>query len=188
MRTLSRIVLLSSIALILSACGGETSSTKALPAEDIKAIEALESQLFSELQEPKEDVAKKLMANYEQFAKEHPEHEQAPVYLDQSANIARSIFRDYKRGLACYEGIVEKYPDYDRIIDVKFFIAFMYDNELKDKAKAEEHYKAIAEQYPDHIFGRNAKDRLKTLHISDKELLEHWEKKNGQNREIEAKP
>ncbi len=179
MRTVSKKVLfLCASVIFFTSC-----STLDSPVEQIGGLEKLESQLFSELKEPNEDIANQLMDGYEKFAKDYPEHEQAPVYLDQSANIARSIFRDYQRGLDCYEAIVENYPDYERVIDIKFFIAFMYDNELKDKVKAEAHYKAIANEYPNHVFGRNAKDRLGTLHISDKELIEQWEKKNGQKEE-----
>jgi tetratricopeptide (TPR) repeat protein len=125
-------------------------------------------------------LAKQLLGDYEDFASSCPENDMAPIFLDRAANIARGL-KDYERGLKNYQAIVDRYPNFDRIIETKFLIAFMYDNEIKDKSKAEEHYKAVAEEYPTHVFGKNAKDRLVTLHMSDKELLEFFEEKNKKN-------
>ncbi|NND93913.1 MAG: hypothetical protein HKN45_03555 [Flavobacteriales bacterium] len=149
-------------------------------AEKIMHIEDTEKVLFDKEKDFDETLAEQLLNEYEAFAASYPENEMTPVYLDRAANIARGL-KDFERGLKNYQAIVEGYPEFERIIETKFLIAFMYDNEIKDKAKAEEHYKAVAQEYPDHIFGRNAKDRLITLHMSDEELLEFFDEKNKKN-------
>ncbi|NNC82499.1 MAG: tetratricopeptide repeat protein [Flavobacteriales bacterium] len=147
-------------------------------AERIGQIEQLEIAMFDKDKKFDEDIARDLMGDYEQFAEEFPEHEMAPEFLDRAANIARQL-KEYERGLENYQTIVVRYPDFEKIIETKFLIAFMYDVELKNKEKAEEKYKAVAEQYPDHVFGKNAKDRLVTLHMSDEELIEFFNQKNS---------
>ncbi len=158
--------------LTLASCNSE--------ADKIRSIEACEQVLFDKEKEFDENIAKQLLSDYEDFSSSYPKNEMAPVFLDRAANIARGL-KDYQRGLDNYQAIVDGYPEFERIIETKFLIAFMYDNEIKDKAKAEQHYKAVAEEYPGHVFGRNAKDRLITLHMTDEELLEFFEKKNAKN-------
>jgi hypothetical protein len=67
----------------------------------------------------------------------------APEFLDRVVNIAGGL-KDYQPGLDNYQAIVDGSPVFERVIDTKFLIAFMCDNEIKDKVKAEAHYKTVS--------------------------------------------
>jgi len=85
-------------------------------------------------------------------------------FLDRMANIARGL-KDYQHGLDNYQAIVDGYPEFERIIETKLLITFMYENEIKDKV--EEHYKTVVAEYLGHVFDGNAKYRLIALHMTD---------------------
>lgn len=159
------------------------SSSESVPADvQITQIDALMQEMFDYSSKPdmrpqSDSVMNLLRGRYDRFVVEYPEHEMAPVFLDRAANIARNK-KDYKAALDYYSRIVKEYPNSENIVDTKFLIAFVYDTELNDKEKAREQYEAVANEYPDHILGRNAKQRLQNLHMSDKELIESFEKQN----------
>ena len=167
------IVILCVTVILFSACGSQLTEK-----ESITQIEKMEKDLFATMETPDDSLADALMTAYESFDAQFKESELAPEYLFRAANLARS-FNDYKRAIGHYEAIVDHHADYENIIETKFMIAFMYDNDFKDKKKAEELYKSIAAEYPEHIFGREANKRLETLHMSDQEMLEYFKRKNG---------
>jgi len=174
------VICIGAIALLVACSSPQTAEEQeVLPAaEQISNLESLEKQMFTDKAQPDDSLANVIMDGYERFASQYPEHEMAPVFLDRSANVARG-FRQYDRVLKDYKKIVSDYPDYEKIIETRFLIAFTYDNELKDKVEAEKHYKAIAEEYPNHLFGKEAKQRLATLHMSDEELIQHFKELNA---------
>lgn len=167
--------------ILYSSCadGGKSAPTEA---ERIEEIERLMADMFKYSSSPdmraeSDSVAALLKERYDAFVAKYPEHEVAPMYLDQAANIARKD-KDYPAVLDYYQRIVKDYPDYENIVQVKFLIAFVYDTELNDKEKARSHYQAVASEHPEHNFGKNAKARLENLHMSDQELMEHFQEKN----------
>ncbi|MDA0973487.1 MAG: hypothetical protein O2867_07120 [Bacteroidetes bacterium] len=167
--------------LILVVCGVLTllACDRSKTAQDsIADIESMEKKLFSTMESPDDSLADALMTAYEAFNTEFKENEMAPEFLFRAANVARS-FNEYDRALSCYETILADHPEYENIIETKFLIAFMYDNDFKDKDKAEELYKKMAAEYPRHLFGKEAAQRLETLHMTDQEMLEHFKRKNA---------
>jgi len=176
------IVLAMSAIVVLVSCATDKVSTP-LPASDqIAEIEEIMEKMFeistnSNMRAQSDSIMEVLNERYDRFVKENPEHEMAPVYLDNAANIARKK-KDYKTALEYYNRIVKDYPQSENIVDTKFLIAFVYDAELNNKEKAREQYQAVVDEYPNHILGRNAKARLENLHMSDEELIEHFESMN----------
>lgn len=173
------------ILTLLFACGGGNGETTVPASAQITEIEGLMKQMFKyssapDMRAESDSVVDLLKSRYDEFVKEFPQHEMAPVYLDQAANIGRKK-RDYKMALGYYDRIIKEYPDFDNIIEVKFLVAFVYDAELQDKEKAREHYQAVADAYPNHVFGVDAKARLANLHMTDEELIEYFEKNNKSN-------
>jgi len=183
MNAMIRILLGSFLVIALLAACGTKDSPRVLPAgEQITEIEDLMKQMFKYSSAPNmrsesDSVTDVLKSRYDRFVDEYPKHEMAPVYLDQAANIGRKK-RDYSSALEYYNRIINEYPEYENIIEVKFLIAFVYDAELRDKDKAREHYQSVADEYPNHVFGQDAKARLENLHMTDEELIEHFEKSN----------
>ena len=168
-----RFSLIVCVSMILFSCANRMSDK-----ESIAQIEQMEKKLFATMEAPDDSLANDLMTAYEQFNEDYKENELAPECLFRSANLARS-FNQYQRALGYYQSIVDGHPYYQNIIETKFMIAFMYDNDLKDKKKAEELYKSISAEYPNHIFGREAAKRMETLHMTDQEMLDYFKRKNG---------
>jgi len=161
------------MAILALSCG-----KKMTEQESISQIEQMEKDLFSKMEVPNDSLADVLITAYETFNMDYKDHELAPEFLFRAANLARS-FNEFDRAMGHYQTILNQHTDYQNIIETKFMIAFMYDNDLKDKKKAEEVYKSIAAEYPEHIFGREASKRLETLHMTDQEMLDYFKRKNG---------
>lgn len=182
MRTLQLFSACLLLLLSIASCGDSeqtSTQTKAVdPDQEIARIEAAEVKLFDAMGKHSDSLATVVMDGYKQFISDHPDHERTPEFLFRSANIARS-YRDYDQAIANYERIVKDYPDYENIVESHFLMAFMYDNDFKDKPKAEEIYKQVAAQYPDHNFASQATERLKTLYLSDEELIKRFKEMNG---------
>ncbi len=186
MKTTMRHLLVSMLTLSIAASCGSGDDGSPVPAgNQISEIESLMKQMFEysssrDMRAESDSVADLLETRYDRFVKDYPKHEMAPVYLDQAANIGRKK-RDYESALNYYDRIIKDYPDYENIIEVKFLVAFVYDAELRDKDKARIHYQAVADEYPDNVFGKDAKARLENLHMTDEELIEYFEKNNNLN-------
>lgn len=165
--------------LIILSCGVSTqdSSNEERSGEQLlEHIEGLEEELFNTMASPDDSIAHELIRSYERFAEQDPGHEMAPEFLFRAANVARS-FKEYDQALAFYQRILKNHGSYQNKIETEFLIAFMYDNDFKDKEKARAEYERISETYPDHIFGIQAAQRLEHIDLTDEELIELFERR-----------
>lgn len=165
--------------VILLSCGvsNQESSTGELSGEQLlEHIEGLEEELFNTMASPDDSIAHELIRSYERFADKDPGHEMAPEFLFRAANVARS-FKEYDQALAFYQRILKNHGSYQNKIETEFLIAFMYDNDFKDKEKAKAEYQRISQTYPDHIFGIQAAQRLEHIDLTDEELIELFERR-----------
>jgi len=169
------------LVLFVSSCKTESAekTTKAAvsPDQEIANIERQEALLFDAMGEHSDSMATKVMGSYKSFINDNPDHERTPEFLFRSANIARS-YKKYDEALSNYKNIVANYPEYENIVESHFLMAFMYDNDYKDKAKAETVYKEVMEKYKGHLFAKQAEERLKTLHLTDDELIKRFKEQN----------
>ncbi len=147
--------------------------------EAIALIESQEESLFDAMGQHSDSVSRSVLGLYDKFAAKFPAHELTPEYLSRAGNISRSL-KDYDMAISKYQTIVDKYPDFEKVTEAHFLIAFIYDNDLKQKEKAKAVYQKIADTRGDHVFAKQAKERLETIHLSDKELIERFKRQNAE--------
>jgi len=140
-------------------------------------IEAVQEIMFKHPDNINDSIKTVAFDLYMEFSNKNPEDEMCPEYMFRAANIARS-FKKYEDAIDIYEKIVSNYSDYNMVTESHFLIAFVYENDLNDKVKAKEIYEEVAKQYPDEKFGEQAALRLKTIHMSDEEMLRMFQEKN----------
>ncbi|MEY2830090.1 MAG: hypothetical protein RIQ33_1948 [Bacteroidota bacterium] len=155
---------------------GCTSKKDALRAN----IKANEKKLFAdEMITPSEDsIAKVLVADYQQFAKENEADSLAPLYLFNAADIAKNI-RQYKQAVDAWGKVVAKYPTSKQAANSMFFQAFTYQTAMNDTAKAKLIFKDFIAKYPNHHFVKDAKFSIEQMEnkLSDDEIVAGFMKK-----------
>lgn len=114
---------------------------------------------------------------YTKFVSRFPGDSLAPKYLFEAAKLAMSSGQ-YPRALAFYDNICAKYSTSKRIPDCIFVEGFIYDNFLKDTAKAHAKYLEVINKYPDNELAKQAKAAIDALGKTDEELMKEFEAKN----------
>lgn len=87
---------------------------------------------------------------------------QASEWLFKAGEVAQGI-QDNEEALALYQGILEDFPEGDRAADATFMIAFTYDENFRNMAKAREYYELFLEKYPEDDFADDAQILLNML-------------------------
>lgn len=181
--------LLLAALLLLMACS-ENSTKEAEIAQEknefVLRIDSLENVLFGSEANVDKEVAAQLLQSYIQFTDTYPTDDRAPDFLYKGAGIARGV-GVHSRALKMYKKILADYPEFPKKAETQFLIAFTLDNDLKEIEKAKEAYAEVMKQYPDHEFASQAEERLKTIDLSDEELIELFMKRNqeAENAEVQ---
>lgn len=114
----------------------------------------------------------------EMFVKSYPLDPEAPKVLSYEAKALR-VLGQSKEAVAVYNKIEQSYADYPDMPEVLFLKAFILDEDLNDKKKAELAYLDLIQKYPNHKFSKDAKALLTQLHMSDEDLIKMFEEKNS---------
>ncbi|MBN1971322.1 MAG: tetratricopeptide repeat protein [Candidatus Delongbacteria bacterium] len=69
----------------------------------------------------------------------------------------------YFHALDTYQKFLEKYPESPKVPNIKFLIAFTYNNHIMDHDKAKELYEKFISEYPGHDLEQSAKFELNTI-------------------------
>lgn len=181
MKSISSVLLLAAT-LVLAACSGtsgEEEQVKQEMNELATRIDSLENLLFGQESKVDKEVAAELLQSYLKFTDTYPADERSPDFLYKGAGIARGV-GVHSRALKMYQRILEDYPDFKKQAETSFLIAFTYDNDLKEIDRAKEAYSKVIEEYPDHEFAEQARERLKTIDLSDEELIDLFMKRNAE--------
>jgi tetratricopeptide (TPR) repeat protein len=178
MKNVFRFLIVVSIALV-AACSGGTKEADSEKAALVSTIDSLEQAFFGNEMNVDKELAAQLLQSYIKFTDTYPMDEHTADYLYKGAGLARGV-RLYTRALQMYTRILTDYPDYKKIVETQFLIAFTYDNDIKDIEKAKEAYNLVIEMYPDHEFAVQARERLKTIDLSDEELIELFMQMNAE--------
>jgi outer membrane protein assembly factor BamD (BamD/ComL family) len=140
----------------------------------IATINSNEKILFAdEMITPKEDsIAKILVADYQQFAKENETDSLAPVYLFKGADVAKNIGQ-YKLAIDMWGKICAKYPTSKQAANSMFFQAFTYQTAINDTAKAKLIFQDFISKYPTNTFVKDAKFSIEQMEskLSDDEIV-----------------
>lgn len=177
------ILWIAGLGLILAACGGESASeeeqVKQEKAELATRIDSLENVLFGHETNVNREVAADLLQAYIRFTDTYPADERCPDFLYKGAGIARGV-GVHHRAMEMYQKILDDYPEFPKQAETQFLIAFTYDNDLKDIESARIAYQEVIEVFPDHEFARQAEERLKTIDLTDEELIELFMQRNAE--------
>lgn len=174
---------IAGLGLMLASCGGGASSeeerVKQEKSELATRIDSLENVLFSQETNVNREVAADLLQSYIRFTDTYPADERCADYLYKGAGIARGV-GVHQRALEMYQTILNDYPEFPKQAETQFLIAFTYDNDLKDIEAARMAYQEVIEVFPDHEFARQAEERLKTIDLTDEELIELFMQRNAE--------
>ncbi len=156
----------------------EIKFTKENLTDSISAKEIILKKL--EVLTPDNSFAMEVIKLYQQFADSFPNEKIAPDYLFKAANVSIGV-RQFNQAISFLERIKENFPAYEKSAESLFFMAFVYDNYLQQKGKASELYEEVIQKYPNHKFAFEAKEVLKTLTMSDEELIKMFQEKEREN-------
>lgn len=185
---MKRSVIIAIFGLILGACGNEkeekvvqetlisnTEKRKMLIAE----IDSLETIFYNDSLQIKETTSTALMQAYIEFSAQFvSDEEYTPVYLYKAAALARANKLPVK-AIKFYSQIQNDYPGYIRNSEVAFLLAFTYDEDLNQKEQAKEAYQDVVDKYPGDIWAIQSAERLKTIDMSDEDLIKFFKQKNN---------
>lgn len=151
-------------------------------------IKKTEEELNSSLKKtarPDNKKAESVITLYEQFADSFPDDSIVPVFLFREAQLAIGIAR-FQKAILVLKRLCNAYPKSAKTPDAVFLIAFVYDEHLSYKAKAKEWYEKLIKSYPNHPFARDAEVAIRTLNMSDEEILEMLKEKNRDDDTLAA--
>lgn len=140
-------------------------------------ISVMESDIKT-AQKTDSNSVKELISAYLNFASKYAKDSLAPEYLYRAAGLANGFNRG-TQSIDLYESIIHTYPDYKRLPECYFMVAFAYENVQGDIGKASEYYNKFLEKFPDHSLADDARAALKYLGKSSDEMIKEFEKMNA---------
>lgn len=167
----------SLLVLGLCSCGGGNKSSNGVTREScIDSIKTIEAKLKT-IQTPDANTYNRAITIYTRFANNFPDDTMAPGCLFDAANISMSL-NQYQRAINFYDTISTKYPTFKRLADCYFIRGFIYDDKLKDTAKARAFYQMVIDKYPHDSIASQARAAIAILGKSYDEIIKEFEEKN----------
>jgi len=179
----SKVLLAISCGLLtisLYSCGGGNKgvagNSDTLRQSYLNSIKASEAKLKTTMT-PDPYTYNLAVSNYLKFANAFPNDTFAPACLFDAANISMSL-NQYQRAIHLYDTVSLKYPAFKRVADCYFIRGFIYDDKLKDTAKARVMYQAVIDKFPHDSLSVQARAALSILGKSYDEIIKQFEEKN----------
>jgi TolA-binding protein len=146
--------------------------------EMLAYIDSLEDVVYVDTMTVEGPATAELLKAYLKFSRKFVgDKEKTPEYMYKAAALSRANKLSVK-AIKLYEQILTDYPDYKRNPEIAFLIAFTYDDEIKQKEEAKEAYQKVIDDYPGDKWAEQAAERLKTIDMTDEELIDYFMKKN----------
>ncbi len=180
------LVLLLSVVLLAS-CQTDGAKAPAVETMDAatlgKKIAETRNQIYNE-KENKFDSKKALeyIEYCQSFATVAPGDPEAPKYLFQAAETARSI-KKYNRALTIYDQIYKDFSSYPKAPQAMFLKAFTLDSEMQQYDKARALYEEFMAKHPQDEFADDTKFLLENLGKSDEEIIKQFEEQQAKAKE-----
>lgn len=184
---ISGIILLFLTGIILPSCGNQEDSEvqKAVISatearrQMISKIDSLEDIVYVDTFDYQAKATSELLRTYDEYTQKFiGDKEKTPEYLYKAAALCRATKLPVK-ALKYYDRILKDYPDFERNPEVAFLSAFTYDEDLNAKDRAKEAYQEVIEKFPDDKWAEQAQERLKTIDMTDEELIQSFMKKDA---------
>lgn len=179
------LVFLAGIAL--PSCGNQEDSevessakaAKEASRDMISKIDSLEKIVYVDTFDYQTKSTSELLRSYDEYTKKFPgDKKKTPEYYYKAAALCRAAKLPVK-AIKYYDRILSDYPEFERAPEVAFLSAFTYDEDLNEKERAKEAYQEVIEKFPDDKWAEQATERLKTIDMSDEELIQSFMKKDS---------
>ncbi len=119
--------------------------------------------------------AEKMQSLYLNFCNQYKQDSLTPEYLFRAAEIAMNSNKPIDATSYLYR-IDKQYKDFNKLSTVIYLLGYINQNMLGDLKTAEIYYNRFIEEYPEHSRVEEVRETLKTLHLSDIELIRQFEK------------
>lgn len=166
--------LLFAVILLISSCNSTSG-------EKEKTIANLEAELFDNdaiFTDEGKKKAMDLVQLYLSYAEKNPDDTLSPTYLFKAADITMNL-GDPGKAIGIYNKIIYTYPDYPKLPECHFLVAYIYENFLQNYGKATELYEQFIQKYPDNEFADDAEMSIKNMGKSPEELIKEFEAQNS---------
>ena len=126
------------------------------------------------------DTAKvtELISAYQAFAHKYPKDTLAPEFLYKAAGLSLSFNRSVQ-ALELYKSIRADYPSWRKSPECLFLQGFIYENNIKDLAKANQIYNEFIAKYPNNELKNDAVNAIKYLGKPLDEVIRAYEAQNA---------
>jgi len=94
-----------------------------------------------------------------------------PEILIKTGEVAVSMMK-YEQASSLYKMVLDNYPNDKMAPLALFYLAFNYDENLYDKAKAKMYYEQFLQQYPDHEYSSSVEELLLYIEKSPEEIYQ----------------
>ena len=140
-------------------------------------IDSLEGIVYSDTFDIDSKATGELLRSYLSYTKVFVgDKEHTPKYLYKAAALSRAVGLPVK-ALKLYDQILVDYPNWEKAPETAFLVAFTYDDDLQEKERAREAYEEVVEKYAGDHWALQAQERLKTIDMTDEELIEEFNKR-----------
>lgn len=171
------------IGVIVTACSSEPKEPikkdkSAIQKELVAKINQTEEKLFkAEDKSLNYNDAKLVVELYKEYANNFPLENQSPEYLFKAVDVSMGL-QDFLGAKKILDRITRDYGNFDKIVEVYYLKAFIYDVHLNEKGNAQEAYQYVIDTYPESKWADDASAAIKVLTMSDKDLIKMFEEKN----------
>ncbi len=146
-------------------------------------IDSLEAIVYADTFDIEGETTGELLRSYLSYAKVFVgDKENTPKYLYKAAALSRAVGLPAK-ALKLYDQILTDYPNWEKAPETAFLVAFTYDDDLKETERAREAYEEVIEKYQGDHWALQAEERLKTIDMTDEELIEEFNKRLEQDNQ-----
>ena len=168
---------IAAAALLIVACNN---APKELTQDQLRdSIETLDTLIMSASPLAPVDTAvgNSMLSMCIQFADTYPDDTMTAAYLHRAAHVAQSMDR-IDDMVACYDRIIDNYPDYEKLDECYYEKGIALDNAgFKDQARKA--YQDFLDEYPDHFLADDIRKAISLLDMSDELLLEFLNQQNN---------
>lgn len=148
-------------------------------------LAALEKRINDNVNNPNEKDLKKAIGSFQDYASIFPEDPKSPDYLFKAADFAYSV-QQVEKSVKLLQRIIDLYPTYNRMEDVKFTRASHLDFELRDTTAAKQAYQEFVKEYPNSELIDDCNSRIKNIRYSAEEMADIFIKQleEGGNKDL----
>ncbi len=145
----------------------------------LSKIKQSEKILISDSLRLNDSIARILVVDYQEFAKQYPKDKLAPEYLFKAGEVSNGL-TEYAGAISILSTIPESYPAFDKAAESVFLCAFIAENSLQDTASAKMYYEEVINKYPNSKLKEQAELSIANMGKSLDELVKEFEAKNAQ--------